>query len=797
MDRNLLNSSIYYSPDGGTTWDWHTVTDLDMVTYHNEHQWDYGPAVAVDPSDATGNTVYIAGVDIYYSTDGAVSWQNVTNVYGSNPYGVHPDQHAIAFFGGTSPYFYFGNDGGVWNCTTTCHDLNAGLNITQFYGGGIGTTGSYAQLYGGTQDNGTDQYPTGAPTGLAQWNQVQGGDGGNTVVDYTNNAIVYGEVAGDPTIIKKSTDGGATWNPVTNGIDLSQSTITQNFVPPLVMSPSNHNVMFTGTDYLYKSTDGAATWAKTSSTTVDDNKLSAIAVFPGSDSDIYVGDNHGLVSVSTDGGATWSPRPFNIPTTGGMVTGVAVDPLDPSIIYATVANFATCSSCGEHVFRAINATDPNTFKWTDISTSLPNAPFESILVSTFDNNTIFAGSDVGVFESTDAGANWMNLFGLPKVAIDQMFTDPGGGTLYVATHGRGMWKVPLTTGHVYETGGSCVNSAGGSVPCMYSLNASDASTVWQVPWSGLFNGPSPVYANGVLYGLWALNGVFVEALDASTGAQLWQSQLLTGPGSGFTGIAVANGAVYVGFGQTAFAFNTSSGALFWSHQIGANLGQGIRPAADANGVYYGAADGKEYAFSVSTGAQLWSHSINSTKGQAPSPSTAANGLIYVSSNDTSDKNVLYALNASTGRVSYSMSLGADNVDPTPLVGNGLLYIKTLRGWLYAIKPDLSAIVWSWQNETGGPALDGNKIFILANSNIYGAYLYALDATTGNLLWGPVGNGQLANSAYAQPAAAGGVVSVLSSGYTCPLPAFAEATGHLLWQWTPPGSCPSSNPLVAG
>lgn len=77
---DLLNNSIYSSIDSGNTWSAFPVNNSAMATYNNEHFWYYGPAVAVDPADASGNTVLVAGADIYYSTDGAITWNNMTNV---------------------------------------------------------------------------------------------------------------------------------------------------------------------------------------------------------------------------------------------------------------------------------------------------------------------------------------------------------------------------------------------------------------------------------------------------------------------------------------------------------------------------------------------------------------------------------------------------------------------------------------------------------------------------------------------------------------------------------------------
>lgn len=422
--NTLVNSSVYVSTDTGATW-----TAKAIPT--NGNQGFYDLYVTVDPSDSTGNTAYVGEIDILQTTDGGTTWTNLTN---STTGPVHSDQHALVFFSNTSSSYYLGCDGGVWSGTKagTFTNLNAGgLNITQFYGGSIGEVGPDAQLYGGAQDNGEDQYPVGTPTTAKQWTEVFGGDGGDTAVDYTNNAVVYEEYV--HLAISKSTDGGATWSLATAGINPADPS---NFIAPFIMSPSNHNELFAGTDHLYITTNGATSWTAPGPAPDPGVPLNVIAVAPSNDNYVYVGDNSGKVFLTTNGGVTWTGG--SVPgSTGGFVRGLAVDPTNPSTVYVSFADFAT--SAGHHVFKS---TDGGT-TWTDISTSLPNIPFSSILIFSEDSEQdILVGSDVGVFGTENGGSSWARIgHGLPNVAIDQVFMNISGTKIFVATHGRGMWEL--------------------------------------------------------------------------------------------------------------------------------------------------------------------------------------------------------------------------------------------------------------------------------------------------------------------------------------------------------------------
>ena len=439
---SLVNNSVYVSTNTGATWTAKAIPPNATQDFYNLY-------VAVDPSDSTGNTAYVGQLDVFQTTDGGTTWTNLTHSF--PPVGpVHPDQHALAFFSKTSSSFYIGNDGGVWSGTKAgaFTNLNAGgLNLTQFYGGSIGEVGPDARLYGGSQDNGEDQYPVGAPiipnVIPQQWTEVFGGDGGDTAVDYTNNAVVYEEFVGSGGIggqITKSTDGGATWVLATTGINPADP---RNFIAPFIISPSNHNELFAGTDHLYITTNGAATWTAPGPAPDPGVPLNAIAVAPSNDSVVYVGDNNGKVFRTTNGGVTWTGgsvpgSPGGFP--GGLVRGLAVDPTNPNIVYVSFADFAT--GAGHHVFKSTNGGAT----WTDISTPLPNIPFSSILISTANGvQQVIVGSDVGVFVTQDGGLSWASEgFALPNVAIDQVFMNLSGTKIFVATHGRGMWQMDTT-----------------------------------------------------------------------------------------------------------------------------------------------------------------------------------------------------------------------------------------------------------------------------------------------------------------------------------------------------------------
>ena len=75
--------------------------------------------------------------------------------------------------------------------------------------------------------------------------------------------------------------------------------------------------------------------------------------------------------------------------------------------------------------------------------SLPNVPTTKVIVSPRDasGRTLYIGTWIGGYESTDAAASW-HLYGtgLPVVNVSDLYMPPDGSYLRVSTFGRGVWE---------------------------------------------------------------------------------------------------------------------------------------------------------------------------------------------------------------------------------------------------------------------------------------------------------------------------------------------------------------------
>lgn len=420
---------VYRSTNGGATW---TLQSTSPNMYAGQG-W-YNLVVEAHPTDP--NQVWSNGLDAYKSTDGGVNWTRMTLWTASegNSQYAHADHHAMAFMPGTPATIILGTDGGLFKSTNNgvaWSGLNTGLITYQYYA--ICNDNLLPNVaYGGTQDNGTNKY-----NNANNHSRVLGGDGGYCNVDFTNSNNVYATTQRGNHY--KSTNAGTSFSSIQNGIVGAGAWVT-----PRVMDPTNANILYTGTNAVYKTTNGGASWSAISpvspATPLDASYISHLAVAPSDPQTIYVcyEGYDGKVFKTNNGGANWTNIETGIPER--YPTHLAVDPLNRDIVYCTVSGYGS-----GHVYKSTNGGAT----WSNSSTGLPDLPVNCIVVDQSNNQKLYVGNDLGVYYSSDGGANWSDYsIGLPNVVVDFLALHPSTGKLRAGTHGRGLWETETVAPNV-------------------------------------------------------------------------------------------------------------------------------------------------------------------------------------------------------------------------------------------------------------------------------------------------------------------------------------------------------------
>jgi len=412
---------VYKTTNGGASW---SHVDNISTDVNNGYGWYFGN-VRVDPTNS--NVVYILGLDMWKSTDGGINWNDVTGW-------THVDHHALLINPLNTQHLINGNDGGLYLSFDGSNNWNfvPTLPITQFYACEIDYMNP-TNLYGGSQDNSTERTLTG---NLDDWEVIYGGDGFYVLVDPTDNNYVYCEYQYGQ--IGASTDGGFSFNYAMNGINPSDR---MNWNTPFVIDPSNPQILYYGSNYLYKSIDRAVSWNTISGDLTDNigyySSITTIAVAPTNGNTIYVGTDDANVWVTNNSGSTWTDISTGLPTR--YVSRVAVAPDSANVAYVAFSGYRN-NDYLPHVFRTKNygAT------WQDISGNLPEGPINDIIVDPLNTSFLYVATDVGVFVSMDWGGSWQALgVSMPLLPVCDLTLHNPTRTLLAGTYGRSMYKYDL------------------------------------------------------------------------------------------------------------------------------------------------------------------------------------------------------------------------------------------------------------------------------------------------------------------------------------------------------------------
>lgn len=433
---NVLYISVYRSPDifvWKSTNAGFNFTEVAPGTNFSGTQAWYDFYMHVNPFDP--DYAYVGSIDIWRTTNGGTSFENITNGY-SGGY-VHVDQHNLDFHPTNPDIMYAVNDGGVWYSTdrgNSFSNLNSTLTLTQFYR--IASDPSYsAHILGGTQDNGTQR-----TLGTINWSAAFGGDGGDVCFQSQDNMFIIGETQNNG--VRRSTNGGENWMTATSGLSG-----TGAWVGPLLSHPDSAGIFYTARNSVFKSTNNAENWFPIS--TGISGTIRQMAISSSNSAYMYatVGSN---IYKSIDGGYTF----INITsgTPNRTITSINVHPDSSEVVIVTFSGFGTGK-----IFK----TTDGGVNWSDLSGDLPDTPINDGMFYQpgYPTNILFVATDIGVFITYDNGESWIELAqGLPNTVAIHLDYNAATNKIRIGTHGRGVYEMSvIITGIINSKGGQPEN----------------------------------------------------------------------------------------------------------------------------------------------------------------------------------------------------------------------------------------------------------------------------------------------------------------------------------------------------
>ncbi len=466
----------------------------------------YDQALLVSPTD--GSTLWFGGVGLYKSAASwGHSWTFLAPTGGTHPnqHALAWDPANNKILVGNDGGLYMFDPG---TSTPTFTSLNQDINAAQIQGIGPHPTDS-TKLIAGFQNHGTQIYhglvsnwfapdsETG-DGGFALYDRV---DPNFVYHDFSLDQL-------HSALVSASTDGGQTWcsapaaspagcnvfgnqwSPALRTLINAVADPGPAFYPPLAVDPTVAHRVWFGSHSIYVSTDGMAHWAQqTDQDLTSDGSLGgdvcidqdcsiedlqfapsdhtrawalsmsnldgtvAFAVSNTSQANLQLDATHphgGFWSDATGGVdiALKKTNPAGVYST--QATSIAPDPINSNVAYLGLSGFTSDTSVG-HIFKTINFGQ----SWTRADTGLPDIPVLKILVDANDSsgtcggnpcsNSVFAGTDIGVFHSSDGGLSWQPFnSGMLSVPVYDMAQNSAGVT-FAGTHGRGAFQLVFST----------------------------------------------------------------------------------------------------------------------------------------------------------------------------------------------------------------------------------------------------------------------------------------------------------------------------------------------------------------
>ncbi|MET0751789.1 MAG: YCF48-related protein [Pyrinomonadaceae bacterium] len=384
---STLDGQIHTSADGGKTWA--------LLVNFNRPQLVLDQ-LFVDSRDS--RIIYTSGHrhkeagGFFKTTDGGVTWKESKDLKKES---IHAMTQSV-FDPNT---IIVGGINGVWISTDSgdnfkkIESTTMPINIDSLAIDPRNTT----TMYAGTWWRAYKTTDAGKNWRLIKNGMIDDSDVFTVTIDQKNPDHVISSACSG---IYESFNGGELWKKI-QGIP-SQSRRTRD----LVQHPSKPGTIYAATtEGFWMTSDGGKTWAITTQKNLE---INSITVHPNEPLRVFIGTNNYGIMVSNDGGKNFVPTNDNF--TSRLTYSISVDSERSNRLYATTQNTATG---GGFVFISNNSGQ----SWEQTrSLDVARISPYSILQDEANANTMYLGTNVGVFRSLDRGLSWTQLVA-PKTVV--------------------------------------------------------------------------------------------------------------------------------------------------------------------------------------------------------------------------------------------------------------------------------------------------------------------------------------------------------------------------------------------
>ena len=252
---------------------------------------------------------------------------------------------------------------------------------------------------------------------------------GRIVVDPRNSKVVYVAAQGPlwnpggERGLYKTTDGGATWKAV---LTISENTGVSDLVmdpgnPDVLYAAAYqrrrhvYTLINGGPEAaIYKSSDAGATWTKvTNGLPKEQMGRIGLGIAPQEPMTVYAvieaARGAGGFFRSKDGGANWEKMSSHVPSSPQYYNELWVDPNDPDRVYSADTYLRVTSDGGRTFQKAPQ-------EWVHVD-------YHAMWIDPDDSDHMLAGNDGGLYETFDRGENWSFKPNLPVTQFYRISAD--------------------------------------------------------------------------------------------------------------------------------------------------------------------------------------------------------------------------------------------------------------------------------------------------------------------------------------------------------------------------------------
>ncbi|HEX2445065.1 MAG TPA: hypothetical protein VHJ77_14060 [Vicinamibacterales bacterium] len=503
---------VFRSEDRGNTWTKQSSTNQRPMYYSQ---------IRIDPRNP--NKIWMLASPLFLSIDAGKTF--TTKGTGDR---IHVDHHGLWIDPSDPDHLILGNDGGLYvsqDGSRTWHFVD-NLPIGQYYDISIDNRDPY-WVYGGTQDNGTWALPSRTFSSLGIANpdvvNIAYGDGFYTQPDPRDARVVYANSQNGRTyLVDSDTREEKGIRPVPTD---PKETYRFNWSTPMLLSPTNPDVVYYGGNKLFRTSDRGMKWEVISPDLTrnqewkklpgffarggernedtlsrddgvgDFGTITAIGESPLKAGILYVGTDDGNVQMSPDGGKSWQnlTSKFRLPGARWVSRAVASRHGERTAYVAFDGH--QDDDFKPYLFRTTDGGD----SWSSIVGDLP----DGMVINAFEEHPrrpdlLFAGTEFGLYYTLDGGKHWTLAAGnLPRVPVDDIVISAKDNDLILGTHGRSI--IILDDMSVLEQSTPAIMTSDVHVFASRPAIQFYEHRMLPTPGASEFSGPNPPYGATITY----------------------------------------------------------------------------------------------------------------------------------------------------------------------------------------------------------------------------------------------------------------------------------------------------------